>query len=148
MAALRCPDCNKFNAGMPEINGTDIELDGDEVVAKIELVVNCTECGSELATMPDEFEFRTDIEIKHGTHVCACGHEHECEGIIGESDINNEYEVQLDEATCEEDWVVEKKIKYAEVSVTMIKVCPFCHEQGQETMVEKITTSKFIPSNE
>lgn len=71
----RCPDCNKFvglEAGDPEAEKP--EVNGSEVTASIRVVLNCTECGSEMkewnaelsGTVSDEASEHTDAHDEAG----------------------------------------------------------------------------------
>jgi len=75
---MRCPDCNKFvgnELADPELNDVQADIAIDEktkqpgdvnVVGNVRLVLNCDQCGTELADADVEFDI--DVQLEHKEH--------------------------------------------------------------------------------
>ena len=80
--AYRCPDCNRFvsTTCKPELESLDLDQENGIVSAQVRLVLECAECGLELAecTVEGEDEFTLQLELmddcpepeEHGKYSC------------------------------------------------------------------------------
>lgn len=123
-----CPKCNKvLNYGDPEINLIDITFGKDVATAKIEIILKCTECETELKS----FKFEDKESFKK-----LLKHKKTCPTLLNISDPKYkeeswDCEAYEPEAMDADDFPNDREIHYGyEMDVTIR--CQYCKAESAE----------------
>lgn len=124
----RCESCGKFVSLEPEHedNGLDVDEEGN-ITGSVRLLLNCGECGSELASADSEVEISLDVP-----------HTETCE----EASLSLDYELNLEESGGGR---FSKHFYYVEVVGTV--TCDNCEAEADiNGSSEAFAASEFDPS--